>query len=401
MSDEIAEILANCLERMEAGASLEACLADHPHQAAELEPLLRMTQQMSPLSKVGPRPFFAQNARQNLEKQLITPHQPVTFPRRSRHTRQEPKLLRQKRLNMSWLKLAIAAVLALTATTGGVAYAAHSSNPGDVLHGLDIAMENVQLNLAPDVASKVQLRLEFASERLAEAQQTFAENDVADGLEAMNEYGSEISAAAQLIGSADGADQEALLALLEAARGVHQDVLTQLLATVPDQAKDGIQKALDASDNHGKPDEAGNPNGTGNPNGSGNPANNPNGGGNPNDSDNPANPENPNGAGNPNETGNPNNGNAPGADIRACASSLSQETAQALVELAKQHGVDHQYVLQNFCVLGTLDQVREMLAGLENENVPTDVPAGPPSDVPNGPPDSVPGGPPDNVPGKP
>jgi hypothetical protein len=71
------------------------------------------------------------------------------------------------------LQLMIAGVLALAATTGSAAYAANASNPGDALHGLDIAMENVQLNLAPDVASKVQLQLEFASERLAEAQRCF------------------------------------------------------------------------------------------------------------------------------------------------------------------------------------------------------------------------------------
>jgi hypothetical protein len=190
---------------------------------------------------------------------------------------------------MGWLKFAVAAVLALTATTGGVAFAAQSSNPGDLLHGLDIAMETVQLKLAADVASKVQLRLTFANERLTEAQATFAENDIADGLEAVNEYGSEISAAAQLVGDTGGADQEALQAELEAAQGVHQEVLTRLLDTVPDQAKDGIQKALDASENHGRPDDGGNPNGSGNP---GNP---PAGAGNPNGSDHPVNPGNPHG----------------------------------------------------------------------------------------------------------
>jgi hypothetical protein len=294
MSDEIAEIFAKCLARIEAGASVESCLAEFPHQKAELEPLLRMTRQMNLLAKVGPRPSFAQNARRNLENQLITPEVTVPLNRRSRPTTQEPRALLQKRFNMSWLKFAFAAVLALTATTGGVAYAAHSSNPGDVLHGLEIAMENVQLNLAPDTATRVQLRLEFASERLAEAQETFAENDVANGLEAMNEYESEISAAARLIGSVGGTDQEALIALMEAAQGVHQDVLTQLLDTVPDQAKGGIRRALEVSNNHGKPheagkpDETGKPDDTGNPNGSGNPANHPNGG-NPNDADHPSN----------------------------------------------------------------------------------------------------------------
>jgi hypothetical protein len=365
MSEAIAEILAKCLERMEAGASLEACLANFPKQAAELEPLLRMTQQMKHLTNVGPRPTFARSARLHLENQLVTSGKDVTFKRLNRHTRQEPKLLPQRRFSMSMLQIFIAGVLALAATTGGVAYAVNASNPGDVLHGLDLAIENVQLNLSPDVSSQVQLRLEFASERLAEAQATFSENDVADGLEAVNEYGAEISAIAQTIGSADGADQEALASLLQTAQRVHQDVLTTLLDKVPEQAKGSIQKALDASNKTGKPDGVGNPNGTGKPNG----------------------------------TGNSNAVGTPGVDIRTCANSLSQETAQALVELAKQHGVDYQYVLENFCVMGTLEQVREMLSGL---NVPaTNVPAGPPTDVPSGPPVSTPGGPPVNPPGKP
>ena len=284
MGNRIAEILAECLERIEAGANVESCLADFPYEAAELEPLLRVTQQMSPLSNVRPRPFFAQNARANLEQQLVMPHGPAMFNRRSPQTRQRPRPVVQ---GMNWFKFAVATVLALTATTGGVAFAANSSNPGDLLHGLDLAMENVQMNLAPDVASKVELRLAFASERLTEAQETFAENDVADGLEAVNEYGSEISAASQLIGSAGGADEEALQALLEAAQGAHQEVLTQLLDKAPDPAKDGIQKALDASKNNGKPEEVGNPNG------SGNPTNDPMGAENPNGSDHPENPGNP------------------------------------------------------------------------------------------------------------
>jgi hypothetical protein len=221
---------------------------------------------------------------------------------------------------------------------------------------------------------------------LAEAQETFAENDDAGGLEAVNEYGTEISAIAQLIGSADGADQEALELLLETAQGVHQDVLADLLDKVPEQAKESIQKALDAS--HGPedtlgftPTDADSPNAVGAPDNAGAP----NGAG------------APEGVGAPDEAGAP--VDAPGADISACAKSLSKETAQALVDLAKQHGADHQYVLENFCVLGTLEQVEETLSELQVP--PTDVPAGPPSDVPGGPPSDTPGGQPSDPPGGP
>lgn len=390
MSEAIAEILAECLERMEAGASIESCLADFPEQAAELEPLLQMTRQMKHLAKVGPRPAFARSARLDLEEQLTIARKVVAFKQSKRHTKQEPKLLPQRRLSMSMLQLIIAAGLALTATTGGAAYAANASRPGDFLHGLDLAMENAQLNLAPDVWSKVQLRLEFASERLAEAQEKFGENAPADGLEAVHEYGTEISAIARLVGSADGADQEALTLLVDTAQGVHEEVLTSLLDTVPEQAKESIQKALDAS--HPPEDMPGFAPGD------------------PNTSNSVRTPDNvgtSNGPGAPDGVGAPDTVDNPGDDIRACATSLSKETAQALVVIAKEHGVDRQYVLENFCRLGTLEQIREMLAELEV--LPTDVPAGPPSDVPHGPPSDPPGGPPadppggrpDNPPGKP
>ena len=72
MSEAIAEILAKCLERMEAGASLESCLADFPGHATELEPLLRMTQQMKHLTNVGPRPTSARSARLHLEHKMVS-----------------------------------------------------------------------------------------------------------------------------------------------------------------------------------------------------------------------------------------------------------------------------------------------------------------------------------------
>jgi len=309
MSNTIEEILAKCLERMEAGDILESCLADFPEQAAELEPLLQMTQQMKRLSEVGPRPTFARNSRWQLENQLVPSEKVLTYKGLNRLKRQKPKFLAQRRFSLSVAQLLIAAVLALTTTTAGVAYAANASNPGDFLHGLDIAMENLQLDLAPDVESQVQLRLEFANERLAEAQATFSENDVTDGLEAMNEYEEQISSIAQLIGNESGADQEALTSLLETSQGIHTDVLTTLLDTVPDQAKEAIQKAIDASNpsmgnpesthnGNGAPEGAGAPEGIGPPDGKGRP-------------DDPGRPDgvgNPNGNSAPESSGNPHGG---------------------------------------------------------------------------------------------
>ncbi len=263
MSDVLTEIVAECLERMESGASLESCLAAFPAQTAELEPLLRMTQQIGSLNAVGPRPAFARNARLHLENQLPMPEKAVTFERPNRRIKQKQKLFLQRRVRV--LQFALASLLALLAGTGGVAYAANASNPGDRLHGLDLAMEQIQLDLAATVSMKVKLRITFARERLNEAQVTFSKNDIANGTEAITDYGTEISDIAQLIGNADGADQEALTSLYESAHSVHQDVLTKLLDRVPPQAKAAIQRALQASHApldipRGRPDSVGPPN---------------------------------------------------------------------------------------------------------------------------------------------
>src|SRR5574339_833490 len=114
MSEAIEEILATCLEQMEAGARLESCLAAFPEQAAELEPLLRMTQQVKTLANAGPRPSFARNSRLALENQLTRSGNAVTFSRQNRHTFQKPKLFWQRRFSMSMLQLILAAVLAVT-----------------------------------------------------------------------------------------------------------------------------------------------------------------------------------------------------------------------------------------------------------------------------------------------
>jgi uncharacterized protein YidB (DUF937 family) len=348
MGETLDEILAECLKRMEAGVSLDDCLADLPVQAAKLESLLRLSVDIKALNQIKPRPEFARNARTVFVRQLATRGQVVTSGPLNRHISQEPKAVPQRRLSMSALKFGLAALLAFSLTAGGVAYAANASGPGSALHGLDLAIEQVQLSLATSTSSQVELRLQFATERLAEAESAFAKHDVVDGQAAVDEYGTEISAAAKLIGGPGGADQAALNSLIQDARGIHQDVLTHLLDTVPEQAKSGIQRALDAS----------------------NPA-----------------------AHGPETVPTTDSGVGPGPDISACAKSLSQADAQALADLARQHGVDYQYVLQNFCVLGTLEQVQAMLSSL---------PAGPSGQVPTSlPPTSapVPAGPSGMTPG--
>jgi hypothetical protein len=81
-------------QRLEKGASVSRLAFSQ--QAAELEPLLRMTRQMGFLS-LSTSSMFAQQARQTLEDQLAT-HKGHSGNRRNRRTGRDPKPFIQRRL---------------------------------------------------------------------------------------------------------------------------------------------------------------------------------------------------------------------------------------------------------------------------------------------------------------
>jgi hypothetical protein len=340
MSESIEIIVEICLERMEAGASVESCLADYPNESAELEPLLRMTHQMKALAKIGPRAGFARKARLQIENQLAESEKAATFVRSEPSAARGQKLFIPMRLKKGLLQFVMAVVLVFSSATAGmVVYAANASDLSSPLHGVELAVENAQVNLSPDIASKVQLRLEFANRRLTEAQAAFLKSNTANGIEALNEYSNEISDAAQLVGNANGINQGALILTLQNAQAIHTQVLTNLLATVPDQAKEAIQKSLNGSShlpNFLKPTPGGS---------------------------NQRNDIGTSTVGTSQEAGTPAGGTENSTDISACATSLSSQTARTLADLAQQYGVEYQYALRSYCSSGSLQTLQQQLSG--------------------------------------
>ncbi len=90
------------------------------------------------------------------------------------------------------LQLIIALVLALTATTGGLAYAADDALPGQPLYGLDRAVEQLQLLITNDPQAEMALRLQLAEERLEEAQQLAERGQMEAVAELLQEYMAEV-----------------------------------------------------------------------------------------------------------------------------------------------------------------------------------------------------------------
>lgn len=132
MESDLEQLLEECLARMEAGASLAECLADHPEQAAELRPLLEAAQMVGSMKRLGLRPEFRKGARAGLIAHMrANPHTAPTF-----HWRQ----------SLALRYAASLAVLALAFTTAGTALA-QQALPGDALYGWKLTSESVWRSL--------------------------------------------------------------------------------------------------------------------------------------------------------------------------------------------------------------------------------------------------------------
>ena len=76
MKTGLEEALAECLEAVESGDSLEDCLTRYPELARELEPLLRTALGLQQLFDVDPRPSFQRAARQRFLTAALRPRRP-------------------------------------------------------------------------------------------------------------------------------------------------------------------------------------------------------------------------------------------------------------------------------------------------------------------------------------
>lgn len=121
--------------------------------------------------------------------------------------------------------------------------------PDSILHGLDKALERIDLALTFGQANKAEKRLQIANERLAELKEMidkgkpeFTEELTDDYEEEIREL-SEIASTAQLLKD-DKTNLETLIAL---ATSQHLDILAEIYDKVPEQAQTSIESAMEVS----------------------------------------------------------------------------------------------------------------------------------------------------------
>ncbi len=162
-------VLDECLTKMNRGQSLEACVAQHPALAEELEPLLRMASRVEALRQdQPPSPMALPAGRQRLLRHaavLRRTHEDQTRPTRIPWWMNLQSLMRR-----SMATTALATVLLVSVLAAGTVAASARSLPGDALYPVKRASEEVQLLLTFDRQIKAQLVGRIDERRREEAQ---------------------------------------------------------------------------------------------------------------------------------------------------------------------------------------------------------------------------------------
>jgi hypothetical protein len=152
-SNDLENILDECLERLIRGETVGQCLESYPERALELEPLLRTAQAARQASAITPRAEFKARARYEFRAAL---HDEV-----SQQTRPVSIFKR------GWV-VALMVVGIVMVSGGGTALAAGNSMPDSPLYPVKLATEQIQLALTPSAVDKAQLCAVLADRRVVE-----------------------------------------------------------------------------------------------------------------------------------------------------------------------------------------------------------------------------------------
>lgn len=152
--DPRAEQLNLCLDRIAAGESVEAVLAEVTDiDTAELVKLAVNTRQVAPTTAP---PAFRARLQAELQSELDAGR---------------PGIRSQGGLARLWLGRAVAVVLALAMVVSSAVMASANDVPGESLYGLKRAVETARLAMAFDPQARVQMRIVLVGVRLAEIEE--------------------------------------------------------------------------------------------------------------------------------------------------------------------------------------------------------------------------------------
>lgn len=146
-------------------------------------------------------------------------------------------------------RIIVAVALALSVLVGGTVYAAQASLPGDALYPVKLGTEQMAMMLPGDNAARAERALEFANRRIEELEALAGEGQLQhlERIRYRYEY-----ALNRTLARLEQANYQELMAGNATARVAeatwrHMEVLQRVYGQVPDEAKPGIERAMEAS----------------------------------------------------------------------------------------------------------------------------------------------------------
>jgi hypothetical protein len=245
-NDLLPSFLDECLTAIEnSDLTPEESLSRFPEHRIELAELLGVVSAI----KNTPHEPVDQDFRNRTRAMLLNKaihSQPVTFWERFRLRLQETILLQKRRLVMP----AVLVITILFSLLGvGSVYASEASIPGDLLYPVKLLVEDVRLAFTGE-EQDADLYFQFAEKRLKEVD-TLVERGRFEGMgEALDRFETQIDQAARVIPAENNTGEFPVrrkpVELTENV-GKQIEVLTELLETVPDEARPALEYAIEIS----------------------------------------------------------------------------------------------------------------------------------------------------------
>jgi hypothetical protein len=184
MPEEFDKILEICIRKIENNSTtVEACLEDFPQYKDELRELLPLVVSLKTLKELEPSQQFSKNAGNRLAANL--PEATVTFWEYIRHIFRNQQVYLKRRMGMP--QIIITVMVAISLLVGG-SYSVQASAPGDLLYKLDRGIEELRLQLTANPEKQIALRMQFATERLKEAEKMLQKGKIDEAVIAFKAY---------------------------------------------------------------------------------------------------------------------------------------------------------------------------------------------------------------------
>jgi hypothetical protein len=242
MPETIEQALENCLEKLsQQSVSIEDCLQDYPQYRDQLAELLPLTLSLKALNQVIPSETFSKNAANRLSFNL--PSISVTIREALRHIFQRQILNPIRRFGM--LNLLITLVVAVSLLAGGMNFV-QASAPGGLLYPLDHTLEQIRLRITADPLKEAQLRIQYANERLSEAELRLGQGQMEHALAALTAYDDAIVELVELVENQEGQVWAEVRTMAQEALANQAGTLDRLRLSWPEdaQARNAFQHAL-------------------------------------------------------------------------------------------------------------------------------------------------------------